>query len=113
MDDIREVLLEVVVEATGYPAEFIEFDQDLEGELGIDTVKQAEIMAEVGLDRTDLVDVTAFLVDIEDFDAWNAAWTGFFDGNEAPARTTVGVRALPHPHLLVEVKATARLRNRA
>ena len=47
VDDIREVLLEVVVEATGYPAEFIEFDQDLEGELGIDTVKQAEIMAEV------------------------------------------------------------------
>ncbi len=47
VDDLREVLLEVVVEATGYPAEFIEFDQDLEGELGIDTVKQAEIMAEV------------------------------------------------------------------
>ena len=32
---------------TGYPADFIELDQDLEGELGIDTVKQAEIMAEI------------------------------------------------------------------
>ena len=42
-----ETVVEVVVEHTGYPADFIELDQDLEGELGIDTVKQAEIMAEV------------------------------------------------------------------
>ena len=44
---IEERLIEVVVKHTGYPADFIEMDQDLEGELGIDTVKQAEIMAEV------------------------------------------------------------------
>ena len=36
-----------MVKHTGYPADFIEMDQDLEGELGIDTVKQAEIMAEI------------------------------------------------------------------
>ena len=45
--DIEEVLVAVVVDHTGYPADFIEMDQDLEGELGIDTVKQAEIMAEI------------------------------------------------------------------
>ena len=45
--DIESVLVEVVVDHTGYPADFIEMDQDLEGELGIDTVKQAEIMAEI------------------------------------------------------------------
>ena len=45
--DIEEKLIEVVVEHTGYPADFIEMDQDLEGELGIDTVKQAEIMGEI------------------------------------------------------------------
>ena len=44
---IETQLIEVVVKHTGYPADFIELDQDLEGELGIDTVKQAEIMAEV------------------------------------------------------------------
>ena len=44
---IETVLVEVVVRHTGYPADFIEMDQDLEGELGIDTVKQAEIMAEI------------------------------------------------------------------
>jgi acyl carrier protein/3-hydroxymyristoyl/3-hydroxydecanoyl-(acyl carrier protein) dehydratase len=45
--DIENVLISVVVDHTGYPADFIEMDQDLEGELGIDTVKQAEIMAEI------------------------------------------------------------------
>ena len=45
--DIVETLVEVVVKHTGYPADFIEMDQDLEGELGIDTVKQAEIMGEI------------------------------------------------------------------
>ena len=44
---IESALIEVVVKHTGYPADFIEMDQDLEGELGIDTVKQAEIMVDV------------------------------------------------------------------
>ena len=45
--NIESSLIEVVVKHTGYPADFIEMDQDLEGELGIDTVKQAEIMVDV------------------------------------------------------------------
>ena len=69
------------------------------------------VLVDHGLDRGDLVDVTAFLVDMAHFDVWNEAWAEFFTGQEAPARTTVAVRALPHPHLLVEVKATALLRN--
>ncbi|HIF46726.1 MAG TPA: acyltransferase domain-containing protein [Candidatus Poseidoniales archaeon] len=44
---ITPQLIEVVVKHTGYPADFIEMDQDLEGELGIDTVKQAEIMGDI------------------------------------------------------------------
>ena len=65
------------------------------------------VLATVGLDRSDLVDATAFLVDMDDFDAWNSVWADFFAPGAAPARTTVAVRALPHPHLLIEVKATA------
>ena len=45
--DVAAKVIEIVVKHTGYPADFIELDQDLEGELGIDTVKQAEIMAEL------------------------------------------------------------------
>ena len=46
-NDVVNTVIEVVVKHTGYPADFVELDQDLEGELGIDTVKQAEIMAEI------------------------------------------------------------------
>ena len=46
-ESLRTTVVEVVVTHTGYPADFIELDQDLEGELGIDTVKQAEIMADI------------------------------------------------------------------
>ena len=46
-EQLRTTVVEVVVIHTGYPADFIELDQDLEGELGIDTVKQAEIMADI------------------------------------------------------------------
>ncbi|HIK77989.1 MAG TPA: acyltransferase domain-containing protein, partial [Candidatus Poseidoniales archaeon] len=36
--DIPAIVIDIVVKHTGYPADFIELDQDLEGELGIDTV---------------------------------------------------------------------------
>ena len=45
--DVNQAVIDVVVKHTGYPADFVELDQDLEGELGIDTVKQAEIMADI------------------------------------------------------------------
>ena len=45
--DMVQSVIDVVVKHTGYPTDFVELDQDLEGELGIDTVKQAEIMAEI------------------------------------------------------------------
>ncbi len=45
--DIEHGVLDVVSGATGYPSEFLELDADMEGELGIDSIKQAEIMAEL------------------------------------------------------------------
>ena len=40
-------MLGVLCEKTGYDPDEIEFDFELEADLGIDTVKQAEIMADV------------------------------------------------------------------
>lgn len=73
------------------------------------------ILGTIGLDRSDLVDVGVFLVNMNDFGPYNRVWADFFspenlDGGLAPARTTVAVHQLPHPHLLVEMKATAVLR---
>jgi len=65
------------------------------------------VLATVGLDRHDIVDITTFLVNMNDFAGYNRAWAEFFEGSRAPARTTVAVHQLPHPHLLIEIKAVA------
>jgi acyl transferase domain-containing protein/acyl carrier protein/NAD(P)-dependent dehydrogenase (short-subunit alcohol dehydrogenase family) len=46
-DAIRERVLDIVAEKTGYPKEMLDPDLDLEADLGIDTVKQAEMFASV------------------------------------------------------------------
>lgn len=46
-DPIRERVLAIVAEKTGYPKEMLDVDLDLEADLGIDTVKQAEMFASV------------------------------------------------------------------
>ena len=42
-EQIQERLLAVVSERTGYPAEMLGLDADLEGDLGIDSIKRVEI----------------------------------------------------------------------
>ena len=42
-----EKVLAIVTEKTGYPADMLEMDLDLEADLGVDTVKQAELFAAV------------------------------------------------------------------
>ena len=37
----------IVAEKTGYPADMLDLDLDLEADLGVDTVKQAEMFAAV------------------------------------------------------------------
>jgi 2-aminomuconate deaminase len=65
-----------------------------------------DILESQGAKLSDLVDFTAFLVNINDFGEYNKVYNEFFD-YDGPARTTVAVHQLPHPLLLIEVKATA------
>ena len=65
-----------------------------------------DILQSVNADLKDVVDVSSFLVNMEDFDAYNEVYSEFFDYN-GPTRTTVAVHQLPHPHLLVEMKVVA------
>jgi acyl carrier protein len=46
-EEVRAFLVELLVEKTGYPPETFEDDLDLEVDLGIDTVKQVEVLAAV------------------------------------------------------------------
>lgn len=66
------------------------------------------ILREVGADLCDLVQVTSYLVSMNDFAGYNEAYAEYFD-YDGPVRTTVAVHQLPHPHLLVEMQAIGRL----
>ncbi len=46
-DAIKEKVLDIVAEKSGYPKDMLDLDLDLEADLGIDTVKQAEMFAAV------------------------------------------------------------------
>jgi acyl transferase domain-containing protein len=46
-DAVREKVLQLVAEKTGYPADMLALDLDLEADLGVDTVKQAEVFASI------------------------------------------------------------------
>jgi acyl transferase domain-containing protein/NAD(P)-dependent dehydrogenase (short-subunit alcohol dehydrogenase family) len=46
-DSIKDKVLEIVAEKTGYPKDMLDLDLDLEADLGIDTVKQAEMFAAI------------------------------------------------------------------
>lgn len=65
-----------------------------------------DILQSAGADLSDLVEAQSFLVDMDHFAAYNEVWAEYFDYN-GPTRTTVAVRALPHPHLLIEIRAVA------
>jgi acyl transferase domain-containing protein/acyl carrier protein/NAD(P)-dependent dehydrogenase (short-subunit alcohol dehydrogenase family) len=46
-DVVKERILELAVEKTGYPRDMLDLDLDLEADLGVDTVKQAEMFAAI------------------------------------------------------------------
>ena len=48
--DLVEILTQQLAEATGYPLDIIEPDLDLEADLGIDSVKQAQVIGAVAME---------------------------------------------------------------
>jgi 2-aminomuconate deaminase len=65
-----------------------------------------DILASMGAQLSDLVEISTYLVNMNDFADYNEVYSEYFDEN-GPTRTTVAVHQLPHPHLLIEMKATA------
>ena len=66
-----------------------------------------DYLAAEGATLADVVDITTFLVNMDHFGGYNQVYGQFFDPETGPARTTVAVRELPHPHLIIEIKAMA------
>ncbi len=65
-----------------------------------------DILKSIDSGLEDVVEVTTFLVNMNDFGGYNEVYGEFF-GYDGPARTTVAVHQLPHPHLLIEIRAMA------
>ncbi|GAA5148232.1 RidA family protein [Pseudonocardia eucalypti] len=67
-----------------------------------------DILASVGAGLADVVQVTSYLVNMNDFGGYNEVYGRYFD-ETGPSRTTVAVHQLPHPHLLIEIQAVAHV----
>ena len=64
------------------------------------------ILASAGAGLDDLVQVTCYLVNMNDFKGYNEVYGEFFS-HGGPTRTTVAVHQLPHPHILIEINGVA------
>jgi 2-aminomuconate deaminase len=73
--------------------------------------KLAAILEAAGASLADVVEISTFLVDMNDFGGYNEVYGEFFE-RDGPARTTVAVHQLPHPHMRIEIKAVAYKRER-
>jgi 2-aminomuconate deaminase len=65
-----------------------------------------DILASAGATLDDLVQVTCFLLNMNDFEGYNEVYNEFFSF-EGPTRTTVAVHQLPHPYIAIEMNAVA------
>ncbi len=91
--------------------------QDENGEWQLDIKAQTkaviqnigELLNSLDADLSNVIDITTFLVDMKDFKGYNEIYGTFFNHETGPTRTTVAVHQLPHPNLLIEIKAVAYL----
>tara|TARA_Y100000588_G_C13543394_1_gene622982 strand:+ start:138 stop:521 length:384 start_codon:yes stop_codon:yes gene_type:complete len=64
------------------------------------------ILMDIGLDKENIIKLTVFLIDLEQFSIVNESFQNFFSDTEFPARSTVEVSKLPLD-ALVEIECIA------
>jgi 2-iminobutanoate/2-iminopropanoate deaminase len=69
------------------------------------------VLADLGLDFSDVVKVNVYMSDLDEFERMNEVYAGFFPDGKFPARTTVGVARLLFG-CRVEIDCIAHLRTR-
>ncbi|MFD0337131.1 RidA family protein [Streptomyces sp. NPDC127117] len=95
---------------------FVGAEADDMGTTSLDIVAQTRAVIEnirdllraVGGDLSHVVNISTYLVNMNDFGGYNAVYAEYFD-ESGPARTTVAVHQLPHPHLLIEISCVAHI----
>jgi enamine deaminase RidA (YjgF/YER057c/UK114 family) len=66
-----------------------------------------ELLAELGTDKSKIVDAVIFLADMADYAAMNEAWDAWVLDGHSPARATVEAK-LANPKWKVEIKVIAQ-----
>ncbi|WP_211455301.1 RidA family protein [Collimonas antrihumi] len=79
-------------------------DIQLQTRIVIEKIRDA--LQGAGADLSACVAITSYLVNMQDFDGYNAVYGQYFD-YQGPTRTTVAVHQLPHPDMVVELTAIA------
>ncbi|WP_257555426.1 IclR family transcriptional regulator C-terminal domain-containing protein [Sphingobium sp. CFD-2] len=85
-----------------------------DGRVVIDIERQArfifdairDMLATAGASLADIVDIQVHLLDMADYETFNRVYADYF-GFEGPARNTVAVKELPHPHQGIMITAIA------
>lgn len=90
----------------GFDAGSAAFPADIETQTLNALTNVRAIIEAAGCRVEDIVKVNVFLMDMAQFDAMNEVYKRFFGGHK-PARSTVGVAALPRPGALIEIDAVA------
>ncbi|MGI9645059.1 MAG: acyltransferase domain-containing protein, partial [Ilumatobacteraceae bacterium] len=105
VDPVEEVVLGIVAEQTGYPPDMLDVELDLEADLGVDTVKQAETFAAIrehyGIERDDNLSLRDYptLASVIGFVRERAT-------DLPPAPTAAAAAAAPSPAPVVDVSDT-------
>ena len=85
----------------------------IEGGVAVQTRQTLEnirtSLTAAGATMADVNECTVFLMDMGDYGAMNAVYTGFFP-SAPPARAALAVSALPRPAARVELKCSAQVR---
>ena len=66
------------------------------------------ILKQAGADSSHIIDLTIYLTDMSNYGPFNKVYNEYFNAETGPSRTCVGVRELPSPKLLIEIKAVAK-----
>lgn len=86
--------------------------EDFESQLQNIFQNLTSVLQTAGLTKSSIVKTTVFMTDLSLFPRMNELYTDFF-GTHLPARTTIGVAALPEfpgdPHVFIEIEAIAEI----
>lgn len=104
----------IVANGLVYTAGMIPLDPETKAIAGDDIRTQTErvltslsgLLEDAGSSLADAIKTTCFLQDLNDFPVFNEVYATFFDGDAAPARSTVEVAKLPMG-VLVEIECVA------